>query len=84
MKVEYTINVPICPFCKTKTARYNKGTMTTLMGWFKSYDKDGKEIGHDPNTVTDYWHCSDCNKDYCVITKDGNSTYGNKLDLDFI
>lgn len=44
---------------------------TTLMGWSRSYDKGGNQIGRDPNTTTARYQCATCGKRWKVESRDG-------------
>lgn len=50
------------------------GSMTTLLSYTPVYDREGNMIHNgDPNTVTDTYHCRQCNATWMTKTHNGIS-----------
>jgi hypothetical protein len=52
----------------------NRGTSSTLMGWTPTYDKYGRQLNSNPNTVKTHFHCLTCGEAWIRKTKSGVTT----------
>lgn len=65
------MNIPLCPHCKKGTRRTEVMSMTTCMGYSRTYDEMGRDITNNPNTINTTYRCEKCGKNYSVLTKNG-------------
>jgi hypothetical protein len=53
-----TMKCPECIAAGTPSRVYTDGCSRTLLAYRRYYDEDGVYHDHDPNTVTEYFYCS--------------------------
>jgi hypothetical protein len=66
MNVIDTNGIPQCPHCNKPTKRTAGMSMTTAAYFPPVYDENGVNTNPDRNTITSFWHCLECDKDYAV------------------
>lgn len=72
-KAIFTGEVPMCPFCAKPTKRHDNGSTKTLCYYPPMYNDKGINTNPDRNSITHYYKCLDCNKDFAIK---GNETDG--------
>lgn len=65
-EVEFTNGIPICPYCQEPTIRQSMYSTTTAAYYPPVYNEKGENTNPDRNTITNYYHCTKCDKDYCI------------------
>jgi hypothetical protein len=70
----------ICQKCQEeglKSRVQDLGGTSTLLGYSSYYDEDGKRHSHDPNTLTNYYKCSNGHEFYVTSkSRCSNCNYG--------
>lgn len=62
---------PPCPDKRTDCAFSGGGMCTTLLGWTPVYDRAGKLLNADPNTITRTVSCHTCRRQWLTRTRGG-------------
>lgn len=76
-EVIFTGQIPQCPFCDTPTRRDYLGSSSTLMGYTKTFNEEGKDITVNPNIIKSSYRCRECTNVYTIKSRSGESEYLN-------
>ena len=67
--------------CRSEDCEFrSRGSSTTLMAWFPTYDKHDNLINDDPNIITTRVDCAECDRVFVSTTRAGVTVWSEITD----